>query len=163
MHWTKTSTVILVALLTLGTLFANTAAANHRNPSMRGRIHGPCGYVDGERWCGMNGYGIDTAVLRGSVHADAEGKIIYEYKRPKWDKWRRFKIWDDTGNGVYIVNRDRPWQRPRPDGRFRAVFTSPGQNACHWYQVRARYVSSNHFGNARVKDRIYIYIGDACI
>ena len=152
-------TLTSVALLGL---WAIPSGATHRNPRMQGRIYGPCGQTDAGRRCSMNGYGIDSATFRGSLHQDAEGRVVFEFKRPASDRWRTFKTSSDSGNGIYIQNRDRAWQRPSATGRFRAVFTSPGNDACHWWQVRARFIPSNHFARDMAKDRIYVYIGDAC-
>jgi hypothetical protein len=64
--------------------------------------------------------------FKGRTRPSIKGQFVYlHYKRPSADRWHRFKVGGggSSGNGFYVLNKNRPRDAINRRHRWSALFT----------------------------------------
>jgi hypothetical protein len=92
--------------------------------------------------------------FKGRTKPSLKGQFVYfQYKRASADRWRPFKVGlgGSSGNGFYILNKDRP--RDSINRRHRwSVFFTPSVPQGKW-KIRALFPRQDGYGRSFVTKR----------
>jgi hypothetical protein len=139
-------------LCALGALVGASSAQAAIETETTGRVC--CPHVAGtlEQFAGYYFKGKTTPSLRGQY-------VYFQYKRPWWERWHRFKTEaDGAGLGFYVLYGDEPRDQINRRHRWRILFT-PTVRPGRW-KLRAVFRAQDGYARSVEVERYRVRASD---